>query len=235
MFLIDSHCHLESIKSFAPSDDVLPITCGYSHTSNLKNIDIARKFNVPFCLGIAPQTAIKQGTAQLEEWCGTILKNKPNAIGEIGLDHHWAENDAHIASERVVFDRMISLAEEMDLPVVIHSRKAENDALVELKKRKFENGIMMHFFSGTVKDAELALSMGAILSIICLHSKSRKDVIKLAPLESIVIETDAPYVGRKPEDVLEAAKYVAEVKGLDVEVVASQTAKNAAKFFKIKL
>ncbi|HIH23011.1 TPA: TatD family hydrolase [Candidatus Micrarchaeota archaeon] len=235
MFLIDSHCHLESIKGFAPSDNVLPITCGYSHTSNLKNIEIARKFNVPFCLGIAPQTAIKQGTTQLEEWCGTILKKKPNAIGEIGLDYHWAENDAHITSERVVFDRMISLAEEMDLPVVIHSRKAENDALVELKKRKFENGIMMHFFSGTVKDAELALSMGAILSIICLHSKSRKDVIKLAPLESLVIETDAPYVGRKPEDVIEAAKYVAEVKGLDVEVVASQTAKNAAKFFKIKL
>jgi len=230
---VDAHCHLESMKNYTPSDKVLPVTVGYSHSSNRKNIEIARKFNLPFVLGIAPQTAIKEDISKLEEWVDLIRKNPPNAIGEIGLDYHWAKNEQDIKNEKIVFDRMLDLADEMNLPVVIHSRKSTTDVLDILEKRNFTKGIMLHFYSGTVEEAKRALSMGAYISIPTLHSKERRNVINITPLEGIVIETDSPYCTRSPDDVIKAAQYVAEVKNLDVEVVGEKTASNAKKFFNI--
>ncbi len=233
-YLVDAHCHLEEIKEYTPKD-VLPVTCGYSHTSNLRNIDVAKKLKIPFVLGIAPQTAIKQDLKELDDWTETIRNTKPNAIGEIGLDFHWSKGDEDVKKEGIVFKRMVDLAEEMKLPIVIHSRKAEKECLDYLKERKFKHGIMMHFFSGTENIAMSAVELGAIISITPLHSKERRKVINAVPLENIVIETDAPYVVRTPEEVIQSAQYVSEVKGLDLETVTKQTAINAAKFFKFQL
>jgi len=229
---VDAHCHMESMK-YIPSDKVLPVTVGYSHSSNRKNIEIAKKYGIPFVLGIAPQTAIKEDISKLDEWVDLIRNNPPNAIGEIGLDYHWAKNDKDIENEKIVLNRMLDLADEMDLPVVIHSRKSTSDVLDILEKRK-PKGIMMHFYSGTVEEAERALSMGGYVSIPTLHSKERRNVINVIPIEHILIETDSPYCTRSPDDVIKAAQYVAEVKNLDVEFVGEKTAANAKKFFNIQ-
>ena len=232
--IVDAHCHLESIKGYTLKD-TLPVTCGYSHSTNLKNIEIAQRLRIPFALGIAPQTAIKNDLKDLELWAETIRKARPNAIGEIGLDFHWAKGNEDIAKEQIVFDRMVGLAEEMKLPVVIHSRKAEEKCIEYLRERKFKHGIMLHFFSGDERTAKMALDLGAMISFTPLHSKERRKVINIVPLENVLIETDAPYVVRTPDEVIQSAEYVSEIKKIELNEVKEQTAKNALKFFNFKL
>jgi len=234
VMLVDSHCHLQEIKNYEIKD-VLPVVCGYSHSSNVKAVEIARRLNVPFVLGIAPQTAIKLPDLEnLDEWIEYIKKQKPNAIGECGLDYHWAKDKKDIEKEEITFYRMMELAEEMGLPLVIHARQATRDVIDALTIKKFPKRVMFHFFSGKMADAEWVVSNNGLISITPLHSKDRKEAISKVPLENLVVETDAPYVGRTPEDVKDAINYIAEIKKLDFEVVAKQTAKNALEFLNFK-
>ena len=231
--LVDAHCHLMDMKNYTPSKDVIPIAASYSHTKNVKNVEIAKKFKVPFTLGIAPQSAIgDRDLTPLDEWVDFIRQNKPNAIGEIGLDYHWAKGDEDIKKEELVFRKMLDLAEEMGLPVVIHSRKATQAVIDTFEMRNFELPVMMHFFSGTVSEAKWFADRGDFISITPMHSKSRKEVIKEIPLENLLVETDAPYVVRTPEHVKESVEYIAEIKELDFDRVAEQTTKNARSLFK---
>ncbi|MEK6982877.1 MAG: TatD family hydrolase [Candidatus Micrarchaeota archaeon] len=245
---VDSHCHLEDMKE-TNFEDVLTVTVGYSHRSNVKNFTIATEKKLPFVLGIAPQTALKEDITRLNEWIDFIKNTniKPNAIGEIGLDYHWAKTKEDINKEMKVFDEMLNLSEQMKLPVVIHSRSAtkqdeetkkfgsaESDVIKILKERGFSK-IMMHFFSGKADEAEAAFSLGAYISIPPLRSKERKETIKRIPLENLLVETDSPYVVRTPLQVKDSVEYIAEIKNLDFEIVKEQTAKNAIKLFNIRL
>ncbi len=231
--IIDSHCHLNEYKEIEIREGWLPVTVGYSHTSNVKNAEIAAKYKVPYVLGIAPQTAIKQGVGELGLWCEEIKKHKPNAIGEIGLDFHWAKTPQDVKNEEIVFERMLELAQEMKLPIVIHSRDAEEKVVEMLKERDWGAGIMMHMFSGKLETAQTAVGLGALVSICPLRSKERKKVINSLELENLLVETDSPYVVRTFYDVQAAIDYIAEAKGFDRDVVAEQTARNAMRFFNI--
>lgn len=233
--IIDSHCHLDSYKNIEIREGWLPVTVGYSHFSNLKNSEIAKKFNLPYVLGIAPQTAVKEGIANLDLWIAEIKKHNPNAIGEIGLDFHWAKNPQHVRDEGILFEKMLDLADEMKLPIVIHSREDKGKVIEILRERKWNRGIMMHFFSGTLEEAEKALDLGALISIIPLRSKERRNIIKGLALEDLLVETDSPYVVRTFYEVERAIDYIAEVKNLDKKTVAEQTARNAIEFFNIEL
>ncbi|MFH1222309.1 MAG: TatD family hydrolase [Candidatus Micrarchaeota archaeon] len=232
--LVDAHCHLHEIKDYQPGE-VLPVACGYSHASNIKTVEIAEKYHVPFALGIAPQSVIKiTDLAPLDEWIDYISKQKPNAIGECGLDYHWATEKQQVEREEITFCRMVELAEKMKLPLVIHARKATKEVIDTLLLKDFKQRVMFHFFSGSVGDARWAAAHNGLISITPLHSKERKEAIKQLPLENIVVETDAPYVVRTPQEVSKAVEYVAEVKQLDFNTVAEQTAKNALEFFRFR-
>ena len=233
--LIDAHCHLERIPKYALLPDVLPVTVGYSHGSNKRTVAVAEKLKIPFVLGIAPQSAIKEDISALDEWMDYIRENKPNAIGEIGLDYHWAKNEGHIEKEKIVFSRMLDLAEEMKLPIVIHARKATHDVLDTLALRRFRYPFMMHFFSGTLGEAKRAVEMGGLISIPPLRSKERREIIKAISLEHLLVETDAPYVARLPENAMEAVDYISEVKNIMKEEVLKATANNAIKLFNIEV
>lgn len=235
--LVDAHCHLESIKNYSVPEGLIPVTVGYSNGANLKNISISGKLKIPLVLGIAPQTALKEGTAKLDTWVETIKQStvKPNAIGEVGLDYHWGKTSEDVAKERFVFERMVDLAEEMHLPIVIHSRKAESDCIKYLTERKFSNGIMMHFFAGDEKEAERAIDIGSYISIPPIRSKERKKVINSIEVEHMLVETDAPAVARLPEEVRRSVDYICEIKNLDFASVSEITARNAAKMFKFEL
>lgn len=236
MELVDSHSHVFSIKNYQPPNDITPVVVGYSHGSNKKAVEYAKN-KYPLVLGIAPQTAIKEDLKDLDMWIDFIRSNNPNAIGEIGLDYKWPETIKDIEKEEIVFQKMIALADEMKKPVVIHSRdnpndnnlpkKAIDDILEKLGKRKF----MMHFFSGTSKQAQKAIDNGGYISIIHLHSKERKKVINSVDIDRMVIESDCPYVGKTPESIKEAIKYISEIKDIDEEIVAKKTTLNAKNFF----
>ncbi len=233
--IIDSHCHLQDYEQIEIRPGWLPVTVGYSHHSNIRNAGIAKKYELPYALGIAPQTAVKEGISKLDSWIEEIKKHKPNAIGEIGLDFHWAKNPQQVKDEEMLFGKMLELAEEMRLPIVIHSREDNGKAVEMLRERKWNRGIMMHFFSGTLEEAERALDLGALISIVPLHSKERRKVINSLELDELLVETDSPYVVRTFYEVERSIGYIAETKGIDRKIVAEQTAKNAAGFFGIKI
>lgn len=231
--IIDTHAHLDSFKELKIPEGILPIATGFSHESNKKTVAVAEKLNLPYVLGIAPQTAIIEGLDNLDEWIDFIKSKKPKAIGEIGLDFHWAKNSRHIDDEYLLFDRMLNLCEEMKLPAVIHSRKAEKEVLEILKKRNKKN-FLMHYYSGDEILAKEITSFGGLISISPMHSKKRKKVIETLDLKFMVVETDAPYVVKSIEEVKKAIQYIADVKGLQFSEVAEQTARNAVKFFKLE-
>lgn len=233
--IIDSHCHLNRYTNIEIKEGWLPVTIGYSHPANIKNAEISKKYKIPYALGIAPQTAIKGGIAEIEVWIAEIKKHKPNAIGEIGLDFHWAKNTEDITKEMIVFEKMLECAEEMQLPVVIHSRKAETKIIEILRERKWNLGILLHFFSGTLEEAEQLVAMGALISIPTLHSDERKKIINKLDLINLVVETDSPYVARNFYDVERAIEYIAEIKKMDKKIIIEQTAKNAIGFFNIMI
>ncbi len=240
MVLIDSHCHLFDMKNYLLPPDIFPVIVGYSHGSNKKAVESAKK-GYPLALGIAPQTALKEDISKLDEWVEFIRNNKPNAIGEVGLDYKWAQTKADVEKQKTVFRRMVGLAKEMALPLVIHSRNnpLENEvpknAINDIIDMVDGMQVLMHFYTGNEMQAAKIVSNGGYISAIHLRSKERRKVINTVPLDRLLIESDCPYVGRTPETVREAVAYIAEVKNLDVDTVAKATTQNAMRFFKFRV
>lgn len=231
--IIDVHCHLESFKEINIPKNILPIQTGYSHKSNQESVKIAEKYNLPYVLGIAPQTAIFDGLDGLDEWTAFIKKHSPNAIGEIGLDLHWPKTEKHIQDEHILFNKMLDLAKEMNLPIVLHSRKAEREVFEIVKERNFSS-FLMHCYSGDAELAKEIINNGGLISISPFHSKKKKQVINEIPLDYLTAETDAPYIGKTMDGIKNSLEYIATVKNITFDEVVIQTTKNAKAFFNIR-
>ncbi|HSB47225.1 MAG TPA: TatD family hydrolase [Candidatus Bilamarchaeum sp.] len=238
---VDSHSHLFDLKDYQLPEDIYPVIIGYSHGSNRKAAELAKAKGYPFALGIAPQTTVKHGTKDAQEWVEFIRAARPNAIGEVGLDYKWAENTGHVDGEKMVFRMMIELADELKVPLVIHSRNNPNenevpkDAIEDIIGMVAGRGVLMHFYSGGEEQAMRIVDAGGYISIMHLRSKDRRKVINSVPLDRLMIESDSPYVGRTPDTIREAAAYIAEIKGIGVEEAAKATAENAMRFFGFKI
>lgn len=162
------------------------------------------------------------------------------AIGEIGLDYH--RDHADPANQRAAFTAQVRLARALDLPVVIHQRDAENDVLEIISTEGPVRGVM-HCFSGDVAFARSCLSLGLMLGIGGVATYKRSDAVRQAiehsPIESLILETDAPYLapqsrrGRRNESALmiEAAETVARLKAVEIAQVAAVTTNNAILLF----
>ncbi len=241
MVYIDSHCHLFEIKDYVLPSDLYPVIIGYSHGSNKKVYEIAKKNNYPFALGIAPQSTVKEGISKLDEWVEYIRSCKPNAIGEVGLDYKWATTAEHVEGQKKTFLKMIDLSAELNVPVVIHSRNNPNEnnipknAIDDIISMVEGRPFLMHFYSGNDVQAKKIVDMGGYISIIALRSKERRKVIEQTPIERLLIESDSPYVGKTPDIIKDAVSYIAEVKNLDQKLVEEETAKNTERFFGFKV
>lgn len=237
MKLVDSHTHLFEMKKYSLPDDIYPVIAGYSHGANKKVVAFANEHKYPFILGIAPQSIVKEGISKLDEWVEFIGQNKPNAIGEVGLDYKWAQTDEHVENEKIAFRKMINLAKELKLPLVIHSRNNPNEnnlpknAVNDIIEMTEGMQLLMHFYSGSEEQAKRIIENGGYISITHLRSKERRKVINIVPLNRLLVESDSPYVGRTPESIHEAIAYIAEVKGIGIDKVARATSENAMKFF----
>ncbi|HIH18653.1 TPA: TatD family hydrolase [Candidatus Micrarchaeota archaeon] len=235
----DAHCHLESISG-GLLPHILHITSGYSHDSNQKNLRIAKEYsNAYLCAGIAPQEAMKHKDIKilLVEWEDAIAgpiadSGKLVAIGEIGLDYKWAATEEERFLQHECFISQLGLAERLSLPVVIHSRDAEEKCLEILKN--FNLDYMMHCFSGKSETALAAVAHKGVVSIPPLRSKERKAFIRDLPIEKLLAESDAPYIGKTPQDSMESIKMIAEIKELPQESVSRQTLLNTIEFFRLK-
>ena len=232
----DAHCHLDSVAGgFLPT--ILHITCGYSDKANQRNGKIVQEnANAYLCAGIAPQEAMKYPDIKikLNEWEETIAAlPKLVAIGEIGLDYHWAKTEEEKFLQHECFISQLVLAERLGLPVVVHSRDAE--AMVLDILGNFNLKCMLHCFSGSADQAQAAVAGGrAVVSVPPLRNKERRKFIRDLPLEKLLAESDAPYIGKAPSDTLEAIKTIAEIKELELEAVKKQLLLNTIAFFGVK-
>jgi len=162
------------------------------------------------------------------------------AVGEIGLDYYWVKEAPKREKEQKNFIKLLNFAKEHDKPVIIHSRNAEKQALEILKKERVEKALM-HCFSGSLDHAKQAIDLGYPISIPTniVTSKQKQEFAQKLPLESIVLETDAPYLAPEPRtlnvpnNVKKSAELIAQLRELEYKEVAKTTTKNTKEFFRI--
>ena len=191
--------------------------------------------------GLHPCYVKEQGEPALKAIESWLEKRKFVAIGEIGLDYYW--DRSNIEEQKLAFERQIGWAVELDLPIVIHSRKSMEDCVAIIKKYQKGNlrGIF-HCFSGSLEEAKRIKDLGFLMGIggvLTYKNAGLKEVVKHISLEDLVLETDAPYLtpvpfrGKRNEPAYLSyiAEALAEAKDLSIIEVAEKTTENALKLF----
>lgn len=251
--LIDTHCHLDFPEFDTDRDAVLGrardegigyiINIGSSIKGSLASLELSREYEFVFAtVGIHPHDAdsfTPQDEARLRELAGD---KKVVAIGEIGLDFY--RNYSNSLNQKNLFSSLIKLAKDLDLPLVVHSRDAQEDTLKILKDAMVSRAVV-HCFSGGADFLKNCLDLGFFVSFTCnvtyKKAEALREIVKLTPIERIFLETDAPYLspeglrGRRnePLNIGLLAQTIAKIKNITKEEVASATTANARKFFNL--
>jgi TatD DNase family protein len=250
--MIDTHCHLTDPRLLEQLDGVISrakaagvvrmITIGTSVQDAQAAIALCRgRDDVRCAVGIHPnytQNATLKDIPAIHQ-----LQNDPSvvALGEMGLDyfHHFADRK-HQAE---LFDAQLSLAAELGRVVIIHSREAIDDTLKMMAKYPTVRGVF-HCFTGTAAESENILAAGHLISftgpITYNKNDDLREVVKLVPLDRLMVETDAPYLSpepmrkqkiNEPSLVMHTAAVVAQLKEVTVEEVDRVTTNVAREFF----
>lgn len=246
----DTHCHLyqEYYDNFLSIIDKIErsninkiINNGCDGKSNKEVCSLAEKYDFIYAaIGIHPENVefYMEGDLQFIE--EHIKDKKVVAIGEIGLDYHYTKENKEEQIE--LFERQLALAEKHNLPVIVHSRDATMDTIYSLKKYKVRG--VIHSFSGSYEIACIYIKMGFLLGIngvITFKNCHLKEVYDKISLDSIVLETDAPYLtpepfrGKKNDSthILEIADFVCNLKNVTLEELSSVTNHNVKRLFDI--
>ena len=260
--LTDTHCHLDLEHFDADRDEVLARARAAGLARLLipaveldaaeSAVSFARAHADIFCaVGVHPNSGSSWNTDSPARIGDLAADPGVVAIGEIGLDHHWDTTPRDLQLR--VFEEQLALAAALTLPVVIHNRKATADVLeilVAWQRRLVETGNplagrpgVLHSFSGDREDARRALRANFYLGVTGpVTFKNAPDLQALVvelPLDSLLIETDAPYLtphphrGKRnePAHVRLVAEKIAELKGLEVGAVLNATYDNSARLF----
>ena len=258
MELFDSHAHLDDerfnndretlIQQIREAGITKLISAGYSLEGSKKAKELAEKYNFIYATsGISPND-IPQTKDELWIQLDEIEKlakesKKIVAIGEIGLDYYWEQNNKEL--QKIAFIKQIELANKLGLPIVIHTREAVMDTIELIKQNKV---ILKGVFHCCPLNRELvkeALKLGFYISfagpVTFKNSKNADEVISMVPNEKILIETDSPYLSPEPlrgrrndsRNVKFIAQKIADVKQLSLDEVARFTYQNAQKLFNI--
>jgi TatD DNase family protein len=257
---VDSHAHIntedfhedrDQVIATAFQNDIQAILCPAELTEpeNLQTaLDLTRKYpNIPVVAGIHPHNAQK-----FHHDAGKILKqlsedNKILAIGEIGLDFHY--NYSTPEEQREAFRGQLNIAEDLNLPVVIHSRNAAEEIATAIAEENFTKGGVLHCFTENWEFARRMLDHNFLISFSGIltypNAESIRDVAKKLPLEKTLIETDSPYLvpapyrGRikrnEPVYVKEVAKTLADLRKADIGEIARVTSTNFSVLFPFEI
>lgn len=255
----DTHAHYddrafdrdrEILLSRLPAAGVaLALNPGCDLESSRKAVDYARRFpHIYAAVGFHPSDIEKLDGSALEQLRRLAGEPKVKAIGEIGLDYYW-EDYAERPVQRAGLCRQMELAQELDLPVIFHDRKAHADAMSVVREFPGVRGVF-HCYSGGVDQALELVERGWMISftgaLTFPNARRPVEVAAAVPLEKIMIETDSPYMipyPRTPEDkkfrrnsslrVHQVAEKLAEIKGMSLEETARITTENGKRFFRI--
>ena len=255
---IDSHAHIDGPEYDADRDEViqrardsgvkaiLTVGTGDPHSGALERaIQLAEKHGDIFAaIGTHPHDA-HLFDSRAEERINMLIKESSRVIawGEIGLDYHYDNSPRDV--QRMVFRRQLKLAREVGLPVIIHTREAEDDTIEILReewKDPNSRGIM-HCFSGSLKLAEASVDLGFLVSFAGVLTFKKADDLRAVaahvPLDRLLIETDCPYLSplpfrgkrNEPAHVVEVARCLAVIHGKTLEEMAHITTNNFYELF----
>ena len=248
--IFDSHAHYDDGRFDEERDSLLLslkekgvggiINCGCDYDSSKFSLNLADKFQFVYAaVGIHPSNLDSNTTIeQIEQ----LSKHKKCvAIGEIGLDYYWTQDNKSLQLK--VFEEQLILANKLNLPVIVHDREAHADTLELLKKHKPKG--VVHSFSGSVEMANEILKLGMYIGIggviTFKNAKKLPDVVKMLPLDKLLLETDAPYLTPAPyrsetnhsQMIYFTAQKIAEIKECDITEVLNAGFENAKNLFKI--
>lgn len=250
---IDTHAHLDFSQFENDLDNVLNnakknkvekiINIGCNLERSQKTLDLANKFeNIWAAVGVHPSDVQDFNDSVLKEIYELAKAQKVVAVGEVGLDYFHPDYDKE--KQKEAFIAQIKIAQELNKPLVVHTREAGKDVLEILNKEKHAK-VVIHCFSETQEFAEEALKRGYMLSFTGIITYPKADevrqVVANTPLDRIMIETDCPFLApqkyrgnrNEPAYVVEVAKKIAEIKEIGLDEVARVTTKNAERFFRI--
>jgi TatD DNase family protein len=257
--VIDSHCHIAGPEFVNDLDDVIAraIAAGLTHALVILAADdqpeldqantvASRWSGVRFSIGVHPHAAGKfsAAPAAAARAVGAAIDVQPltRGLGEIGLDYHYDFSPRDV--QQAVFRSQISLARERRLPIVIHTREADDDTFRILGEENASDvPVILHCFTGDRGVARRALDAGYYLSLAGIVTFPRalelQEVARLVPLDRLLVETDSPYLAppphrgkrNEPAHVSRVAEVVAELKGVSRDEVAFATAENFVRIF----
>jgi TatD DNase family protein len=256
MKLIDAHVHLSDAEYAGHIDELIAdakhsgVVALVTNSMDLKtcqnDIRLSEKYpNLVYpALGIHPWNVNVIGESELQETVDFIQKQKGfvKAIGEIGLDCKY---ETVWEKQTMVFDKMLHLAEELELPVIIHSR-GTTDVIVEILASYKLKRVLLHWFSHPMSALTKALDKGYFITEgpPATYSNGIREVVEKTSLTNLLTETDGPvtywkqpFNGQltKPSFILNVVSAIAEIKKMKSEEVAEQILKNFEVFFNIKL
>ncbi|MGO3018202.1 MAG: TatD family hydrolase [Anaerococcus sp.] len=253
MKLIDSHCHMtddafdddrnfiiKDLKNFRIDKIILPAV-------NLENsretVKLAKKYDQVFAqVGCHPEDADSFNEKDLEELESLAKEDKVVAIGEIGLDYYWRDDNKD--KQKEVFVSQLELARKLNLPVTIHTRNSTADTYEILKDYR-DLKVQIHCFADTLDfmwkfmDLGFFISIGGVVTFN--NGENEKNAARAVPLDRLMLETDSPYLTPEPyrglrndpRKIVEVAREIAKLKGMKLSKLAKATRKNTEKFFDI--
>lgn len=250
MKFFDTHAHYndekfdadreEQIQKLAENDIAYVTVVGCNEKTSKQAVTLAKTHeNLYATVGISPNDL--EGKISLESIEELAKESKVVAIGEIGLDYYWNKENKDLQKE--VFISQIEIANKLNLPIVIHTREAVYDTLEILKNNNCNKKGIFHCCPFNVDLVREGLKLGFYISFAgpttFKNSKNAPEIIKMVPLDKMLIETDSPYLSPEPfrgkrndsRNVKYIAQKIAEVKQIPLEEVAKATYNNAEKIF----
>ena len=251
--LFDTHAHMddrafsedrtELLASLKDAGVGLLMNPGCSLESSRNAVKLAEQYDwIYAAVGSHPDVADEVTEEVLEEYRKLSKHEKVKAIGEIGIDYHYEDIPREL--QKKAFRMQIALAEELDLPVIVHERDAHEDGMAIIKEFPKVKGVF-HCYSGSAEMARQLVDLGWYIGFtgVLTFKNARKAVETAAsiPLDRIVLETDCPYMapvpfrGKRnhPGYLYRMAEALAEIRGISTEEVHQITTENGKRLYRI--
>ena len=245
---IDTHAHIyaeyySDIPSLINTINDFGVTrvinAGCDLKTSVEVLELSEEYPSLSCaIGIHPENVMNYTDLDIKQIEKYLANTSVVAIGEIGLDYHYTKDNKELQKE--LFKKQLKLAENHNLPVVIHSREATEDTINILKEFKVTG--VIHSFSGSLETAKEYIKMGFALGVngvVTFKNAKLKYTLKEIDLKHIVLETDSPYLSPEPKrgkknhpgNIPIIAEFLTEVYNLSLEEIAKITSNNAHRIF----
>jgi TatD DNase family protein len=256
--LVDSHCHIDMPQFDADRKEAVArardagvremlIVGGVDEEhGHRRALRVAQELGMPASAGVHPHEAKLATEAVYDELRGLARDRKIVAIGEVGLDFHYDYSPR--PQQREVFRRQVRLAREVGLPLIVHTREADEETAALLEEEGAgETGGVIHCFTGGHELAQRALALGFYISFSGIvafpRSEVIQEVVRTMPLDRLLVETDSPFLAppphrgkrNEPAFVVDVAKKVAAIRGVALEEIAGAAVASYERLFSRKL